>query len=353
MLGDRRTEGLSSDGVNASGHRLPVRWFLAVLAVAVTAACGGGDDEVVRLYSGRHYDLERAFVQFSEETGISVEFLTGSDAELRERIVAEGDETQADVYLTVDAGNLAIAAEQGVFAPLESGILTNAIPASLRDPGGRWFGLTVRARTIVYHPDRVGPDEVPTTYEELAEPEWRGRLCLRNSSNVYTQSLVASLIAHHGPDEALRIVRGWAGNAEIMANDTLILESIAEGLCDAGITNHYYLARLLEEDPDFPVKLVWANQGGRGTHVNISGGGVTRYADDPELAQRLLEWLATDGQSLFVDGNHEYPANPSVTPEPLIAAEFGASFVQDQLDAATFGGLNAEAVRLMDQAGYR
>lgn len=327
--------------------------LVAVAFAVLAAACTGGDGEVVRIYSGRHYDLETAFVQFSEETGIAVEFLTGSDAELRERIFAEGDETQADVYLTVDAGNLAIAAEQDIFAPLESDILTGAVPASLQDPDRRWFGLTVRARTIVYHPDRVGNDEVPTTYEELAEPEWNGRVCLRNSTNVYTQSLVASLIAHHGADEALRIVRGWADNAEILANDTLILESIAEGLCDVGITNHYYLARLLDENPDFPVELVWANQDGRGTHVNISGGGVTRFADDPVLAQRLLEWLATDGQSAFVDGNHEYPVNPAVAPEPLISREFGDSFVRDQLDAATFGGLNAEAVRLMDQAGYR
>ncbi len=327
---------------------------LATLALAGAACTGGGeDDQVVRVYSGRHYDLETAFVQFSEETGISVEFLTGSDAELRERIEAEGEETEADVYLTVDAGNLAIAAEAGLFAPLESAALTEAIPAELRDPDDRWFGLTLRARTIVYNPDLVAPDEVPTTYEELADPEWEGRLCLRNSSNVYTQSLVASLIAHHGEARALEIVEGWANNAEILSNDVLIIESIADGLCDAGITNHYYLARLLAEDPDFGVELVWANQDGRGVHVNISGGGVTRYADNPDLAQQFLEWLATDGQSAFVDGNHEYPANPAVAPETLIAETFGVDFLRDDLSASVFGGLNAQAVLLMDSAGYR
>ena len=332
--------------------RLGAALVLAVLVLL--SACSSGDGKgVVRVYSGRHYDLEQAFVRFSEETGISVEFLTGSDAELRERIAAEGDETQADVYLTVDAGNLAIAADQGLFAPLDSDVLTNAVPESLRDPEDRWFGLTVRARTIVYQPDRVADDEIPNTYEELADPRWKGRLCLRNSSNVYTQSLVASLIAHHGYDEALAIVEGWADNAEIMANDTLILESVAEGLCDVGITNHYYLARLLEEDADYPVELVWADQDGDGTHVNISGGGVTRFADDPDLAQQLLEWLATDGQSAFVDSNHEYPVNPDAEPETLIAERFGTTFVRDELDAATFGALNADAVRLMDEAGYR
>lgn len=327
---------------------------LLALASVGLAACSSSDGEgVVRVYSGRHYDLEQAFVEFSEETGIAVEFLTGTDAELRERIAAEGEETQADVYLTVDAGNLAIAAEEELFLPLVSHALTDAIPENLRDPENRWFGLTLRARTIVYNPDRVAVDEVPRTYEELADPVWVHRVCLRNSSNVYTQSLVASLIAHHGYDETLAIVRGWADNAEIMANDVLILEAIAQGQCDVGITNHYYLARLMEDDPDIPAELVWANQNDRGTHVNISGGGVTRHADDPGLAQRLLEWLATDGQSVFVDSNHEYPVNPDVDPEPLIAEEFGTSFVTDELEAATFGALNADAVRLMDEAGYR
>lgn len=326
---------------------------MAVLMLAATGCSSGDDGDVVRVYSGRHYDLEVAFTQFTADTGIKVEFLDGSDAELRERIQAEGDETKADVYMTVDAGNLAVAAEQELFAPLDSPILDAAIPANLRDPENRWVGLTLRARTIMYHPDRVAPDEIPTTYEELADAKWARRLCLRDSSNVYTQSLVASLIAHDGYDEALTIVKGWAANAEILNNDTLILESIADGLCDVGITNHYYLARLLAENPDFPVKLQWADQSGRGVHVNISGAGVTRYADDPELAQQLLEWLATDGQNAFVDGNHEYPANPAVQAEPLIADAFGTDFVRDELDAATFGGLNADAVRLMDEAGYR
>lgn len=334
-------------------HHLAKLFALLALAALGGAACSSDDAETVRVYSGRHYDLEQAFVQFSDETGISVEFLTGSDSELRERIEAEGEETQADVYLTVDAGNLAIAAEQGLFSPLDSAVLNEAIPENLRDPDGNWFGLTVRARTIVYSPERVGPDEIPATYEELAEPQWNQRVCLRDSSNVYTQSLVASLIAHHGEQEALRIVTGWADNAQILNNDIIILESIADGLCDVGITNHYYLARLLADDPAFPVELTWVDQDARGVHVNISGGGVTRYADNPDLAQRFLEWLATDGQSAFVDGNHEYPANPTVEPEPLISEEFGTSFVTDDLSAAVFGGLNADAVRIMDEAGYR
>lgn len=325
---------------------------LVALSGVALGACGRDDGETIRIYTGRHYDLEVAFNQFADETGINVEFLPGSDAELRERIAAEGDDTEADIYMTVDAGNLARAAEQGLFASLDSPILEAAVPEALRDPDNQWFALSARARTIVYSPERLSAEEVPTTYDELASPEWEGRVCLRNASNTYTQSLVASLIGNRGYDEALAIVEGWADNAEILPNDVIALNSIRDGLCDVALTNHYYLARELEEDPNYPVALQWADQDGGGTHVNISGAGVTRFADDPALAQQFLEWLATDGQSAFVDGNHEYPVNPDVAPGTLIAATFGATFVADDLNAAAFGALNAEAVRLLDEAGY-
>lgn len=334
-------------------HRRRLSVVAAAAGVALVAgACSGSDDDTLQVYSGRHYGIENAFAQFTEDTGIEVEFLTGNDGELRERIAAEGADTDADAYITVDAGNLAAAAAQGLFQPLDSPVLRSAVPAELSDPDQYWYGLTMRARTIVYDTDRLDESEVPTTYEELAEPQWDGRICLRNSSNVYQQSLVASLIAHHGGEETLRIVSGWADNAEILGNDVLILESIADGLCEVGITNHYYLGRMIEEDPDFPVGLVWADQDGRGVHVNVSGGGVTTHSDHPDLARQFLEWLATDGQDVLVSANHEYPANPSVPPEPLIASEFGTEFRRDTLDAATFGALNADAVRLMDEAGY-
>lgn len=324
----------------------------AAVMVAGVAGCSDDDSDTLRVYSGRHYGIETAFEQYMEETGVEIEFLTGNDAELRERIAAEGEETDADAYITVDAGNLARAAEQGLFRPIDSPILDAAIPAELSDPDGRWYGLTQRARTIVYNPERLEPDEVPTTYEELAEPEWDGRVCMRNSSNVYQQSLVASLIANHGEDEAWRIVEGWADNAEILNNDVLILESVADGLCDVGITNHYYLARELAENPDFPVAVQWANQDDRGVHVNVSGGGVTTYSSHPAEAQAFLEWLATDGQEVLVGGNYEYPANPDTPPDPLLVEEFGTDFLRDPLEASVFGDLNPVAVRLMDEAGY-
>ena len=340
-------------------RRLGMRARLAALGVvaagaAVAAAGCGGDDDAGRLtvYSGRHYGIESAFERFSDETGIGVDFLTGNDAELRERIAAEGEDTSADVYLTVDAGNLWAAAEDGIFQPLDSEVLDEAIPAELRDEQGRWFGLALRVRTIVYNTDLVDPSDVPTTYEELADPEYEGRLCLRNASNDYQQSLVASMIAADGEAATIEVLQGWARNAEIFANDVELLETMAAGACEIGVVNHYYLAQLLEDEPDAPIGLLWAEQDGRGVHINISGGGVTRYADDIGLAQQFLEWLATEGQDTLVADNHEYPANPAVAPEPLIAERFGTDFARDQLHADLLGSLNADAVRAMDTADF-
>ena len=333
-------------------RRTARRLALPLLAAGGLALAGCGDDDVLRVYSGRHYGIEAAFEQFTDETGIEVEFLTGNDAELRERIAAEGDETKADAYITVDAGNLAAAAEDGLFQAIESDVLSSSIPAELSDPDGLWFGLTVRARTIVYNPDEIAVDDLPRSYEQLAEPEWADRVCMRNASNVYQQSLVASLIEHHGEDRALEIVEGWAANADIMGNDVLILEAVNDGLCEVGVTNHYYLAREYDERPDFNVDLIWANQDDRGTHVNVSGGGITTHSSRPDEALVFLEWLATDGQQVLIGGNHEFPANPDVPPDEVLVDRFGVEFLRDPLQASVFGALNPDAVRLMDEAGY-
>ncbi|MEP2374093.1 MAG: extracellular solute-binding protein [Ilumatobacter sp.] len=339
-----------------SHHHHRSRWIASAVGAMSVAlalgACSGDDGDTLKVYSGRHYGIETAFEKFTEDTGIEVEFLTGNDGELRERIASEGENTDADAYITVDAGNLVQATQDGLFQPIDSPVLDAAIPAELRDPDENWFGLTIRARTIIYNSDLLSEDEVPTTYEELAEPEWKGRLCLRNSLNGYQQSLVASLIAEDGEDGARDVLQGWKDNAEILANDVVIIESVADGLCEVGITNHYYLGRALEENPDLPVDLVWANQADRGVHVNISGGGVTKYSRHPEMAQEFLEWLATDGQGILVDSNHEYPANPSVPAEPLITEEFGTDFKRDDLGADELGRLNPDAIRLMDDVGY-
>lgn len=334
------------------------RAALAVVGALVTivAGCGigGADPDTVQVYSGRHYDLERAFQQFTDETGIPVEVLNGSDAELRERLKAEGEDSPADVFLTVDAGNLWLAEQEGLLAPAGSTVLDGAIPDDLSDPQGHWYGLSMRVRTVMYNPQRVRPDafDPVNTYAALAEPQWRDRVCMRTASSSYTQALVASMIGELGRERTAEVVRGWVANGvRIRDNDVQILEEIAAGACDVGITNHYYLARLQEERPDLPVAPYWAAQQGSGVHVNISGAGLVTNSDNPPLARRFLEWLATTGQSPFVDGNHEFPANPAVEPEAAIAR--WGEFDYQPIDAQDYGGNNAEAVRLLAEAGYR
>ena len=326
----------------------------ATLAVTGCSALGGGEEADLQIYTARHYDLEEAFAAFTEETGISVEFLSGDDAELLERLKAEGDSTPADIFMTVDAGMLWNAAEQGVLEPVSSDVLDAAVPEDLRDPDGQWYGLAMRARTVVYDPESVDPADIDAvdTYEALGDPQWAGRVCMRDETASYTQSLVASLIDLHGREKALEIVEGWVANdVQIMSNDVELLEAIDAGGCDIGISNHYYLARMLEEDPDFDVELFWASQEGDGTHVNISGAGLVEGTESAAEAQQLLEWLATDGQRAFVDANHELPVNPEVEPEPLVAS-FG-EFDRMPVDAQAYGALNSDAVELLDEAGYR
>ena len=337
------------------------RTSLVAAALALSAAvsgCGvlgiGEEPADLQVYSARHYDLEEAFADFTDETGITVDFLYGDDAELLQRLKAEGAETPADVYMTVDAGNLWKAAQDDELAPLKSAELDGAVPADLRDPQGRWYGLALRARTVAYNPDAVDPSEFDTkdTYADLADPKWKGRLCMRDETEAYTQSLVASLIDLYGREKTLEIVEGWVANdVEIMSNDILLLEALDSGACDVALVNHYYYARELTENPDLNVKLFWASQDGAGTHANISGAGVVESSDNPKQAQQLLEWLATDGQSAFVDGNHEDPVNPDVEPEQLIKG-FG-EFKRMPIDAEAYGDLNAEATDLLAEAGYQ
>lgn len=341
-------------------HRPKLLAACAALAVPTLAlsGCGvlgiGSAPADLQIYSARHYDLEGAFGDFTDETGISVEFITGDDAELLERLKAEGTDTSADVFMTVDAGNLWNAARQDVLAPVSTPGLDAAVPEDLRDPEGRWYGLAMRARTLTYNPDNVDPVEFDAqdSYAGLADPKWKGRLCMRDATSAYTQSLVASLIDLHGREQALEIVRGWVANdVDIMSNDVLLLEAIDAGSCDVGINNHYYLARTLEENPELSVDLFWASQEGAGAHVNISGAGVVAESDNAEQARQLIEWLATKGQNAFVDANHEFPVNPEAKPEPVIAG-FGG-FTRMPLNAEAYGDLNAEAVDLLAEAGYK
>jgi iron(III) transport system substrate-binding protein len=330
---------------------------LALATLAATTGCSVFSDDKERadlqVYSARHYGSEEVFKQFTEETGITVDFLSGENADLLERIKAEGKDSPADIYMTVDAGNLWHAAEEGILAPVTSTVLDDAVPQQYRDSQDRWFGLVLRARTVLYNPDNVKESELDPkdTYAGLADPKWKGRICMRDDSEAYTVSLVASLIDLYGHDRALEIVKGWVANdVEVMANDVLLIDAVDAGTCDVALVNHYYLARELAERPDLDVKLYWASQEGAGTHVNISGAGIVATSDNKEKAQELLEWLATKGQDDMIAGNHEFPVNPDVQPD-AVAAGFG-SFKPMPIDAEAYGSKNAEAIDLLAEAGY-
>jgi iron(III) transport system substrate-binding protein len=326
--------------------------ILAALAVlAGQPALASAAEEVV-IYSARHYGQEPAFDAFTKATGIQIKMLNGDAGQIFERLKAEGDKTPADVLLTVDAGNLWNAARAGLLAPVTSPELDKNVPAHLRDPEHRWFGLTVRARTIMYNPKKVTPAEL-STYEALGDPKWKGRLCLRTSSYIYNQSMLATFIRRHGEPRTEEIVRGWVANRPTLINgDTKILEAIAAGQCDVGITNSYYLARMLKKDPATPVALFWANQQTTGTHVNVSGAGVTAHAKNRANAIKLLEYLSgLAAQQMFADTSLEYPANPRAEANAIVKA--WGPFKQDELNVAAAGEFQAAATRLADRAGYK
>jgi iron(III) transport system substrate-binding protein len=324
------------------------------LAAGTLLAAGAASAETLVVYSARNEQLIKpVFDAYTRETGVEVKFTTGDAAVLIERLAAEGRNSPADILMTVDAGELWNAAERGLLRPVQSQVLARNIPSHLRDPQNRWFGLSQRARTIVYSPARVDAKRL-STYEALAAPEWKGRLCLRTSKKVYNQSLVATMIAAQGEKKTEQIVRGWVTNlaTDVFANDTQLLEAIAAGQCDVGIVNTYYYGRIVKERPDFPVKVFWANQGAGGTHVNISGAGVTRHSRNAAAATRFLEWLSSGtAQAHFAAVNMEFPANPAAAIDPIVAS--WGKFKASPINVAEAGRLQPAAVRLMDRAGYR
>jgi iron(III) transport system substrate-binding protein len=314
----------------------------AAFAAVVIATAGSSSSDELVLYSARsHYGEEEPFERFAADTGTDLTLRGGSASELYERLISEGGNTPADVLITVDAANLWRAKEAGLLEPISSAALDEGVPEDLRDPDGAWYGLTLRARTIMRSAERVGPDEV-TTYEGLGDPRWKGRLCLRSGTSEYNVSFVADRLAKDGRAETERMLRRWMANEpEILGSDTDVLEAIADGDCDVGLTNHYYLEREREEDPDFPVQAVWADQAGRGTHVNLSGLGVVRGSDNKQEATELIEFLvAPEQQRVFQQNNHEFQV-----------AEC-CEFKRDPIDVAAAGARLDEAITLMDEVGW-
>lgn len=324
-----------------------------LLSLFIIFSCAKDSSELT-VYTSRQPQLIEPIVeQFTNETGIKVNLLSGNAQELMERIDIEGEDSSADIFMTVDAGVLWQAAERDILAKIDSEILNENIPAHLRDFKNEWFGLSKRARTIVFSSDQFKDNDF-STYEDLADPKWKGKLCLRTSKKVYNRSLIASMIDAYGFDKSKEVVSGWVSNlaTEVFSNDTNALKAVSSGQCGVTIVNTYYLARLLD-DPEYNnLSLFWANQSDRGVHVNISGAGVVKTSKNKKNAVLFLEYLSSNrAQDFYASANKEYPVLIGAKIDESI--ENWGSFSEHTINVSKLGSLQKEAVFLAQEVGYK
>jgi iron(III) transport system substrate-binding protein len=332
-----------------------------VLAAAQAQPASAAQDQVVNLYSARHYDTDEAlYTNFTKATGIEINRIEAGDDALLERIRNEAGNSPADVLLIVDAARLARAEQLGLFAPVRSKVLEQRVPPEFRDPDGMWFGFSSRARVMVYDKAAVKAEDMPS-YESLADPKNKGKVCTRPGSHPYMLALVSAMIAHHGEQKAEEWARGVVANfaRPPQAGDTDQIRAVAAGECGIALTNSYYLVRLMRSDrPEDravaqKVGLVWPDQKGYGTHMNISGAGVMRNAPNRENAVRFLEYLASDAaQAYFAGGNNEWPVVKTAVFKNSELASLG-KFKADPLGAAQLAKNLAAAQRIVDRVGWK
>ncbi len=317
--------------------------------------------EEVNVYSGRKENLIKPLLdRFTAATGIKTNLVTAGADKLLTRLKSEGRNTPADVFITVDAGRLYRAKKAGVFASIDDDVLNAAVPAHLRDPEGNWVGLSQRARVIFYAKDRVKAGDL-TRYEDLASDKWKRKVCIRGSGNIYNQSLVAAMLAADGPQATEQWAKGLVGNMARppKGGDRDQIKAAAAGQCDIAIANTYYYGMMLTSEKD-PVQMkaaqamgvIWPNQQDRGAHVNISGAGITKYAKNPDNALKLLQFLVSpQSQQWYAKVNFEYPVNAKAEISELVKS--WGNFKSDKLNLDVLGKNNAEAVRIMDRAGWK
>jgi iron(III) transport system substrate-binding protein len=331
----------------------------ALSATALIALTAPAFAQEVNLYSSRHYDSDDAlYAAFTEKTGITINRIEAKADELMARMEAEGANSPADVFMTVDVGRISRAEERGLLQPFESAVIEANVPAHLRDDENLWTGLSQRARIIFYSRERV--ENPPQTYEELADPKWKGQVCIRSSSNIYNQSLMASIIETHGEEPA----RDWA--AGIVANmarapqggDTDQLRGIVSGECNVAVANTYYYVRGLASDVDGltsgidGVGFVWPNQSGRGAHVNLAAAGIAANAPNKDEATALLEYLASaEAQAQFANANNEYPVMAGV-PIGEHVAQLGIFIPDNDTPTSSFKEHATTAQTIFNEVGW-
>jgi iron(III) transport system substrate-binding protein len=333
--------------------------FLLALALAALGANAVAEDKVLNLYSARHYQTDEALYEnFTKQTGIKINRIEGKEDELLERIKNEGANSPADVFLTVDAARLAIADQLGLFAPLNSKVLADRIPANLRTP--TWIAFSTRARVIVYNKTGVNPADVQN-YEDLANPKLKSKLCTRSGAHPYNLSLGAALVNHLGEAKTEQWAKGVVANfaREPKGGDTDQIKAVAAGECQVAISNSYYVVRLLRSDkPEDKqvmekVALVWPNQKSFGTHINVSGGGVLKNAPHKKAAQQFLEYLASDeAQAYFANGNNEWPVVKTAVTKNAALESLG-KFKADGINVGVLAKNQATVQKIYDRAGFR
>jgi iron(III) transport system substrate-binding protein len=350
----------SGEGVGRVMATVCVALVIMVATTLWTVAKPHADENVVNIYSYRQEILIRPLLdRFTEVTGIEVRLVSGKADVLLQRLKSEGMNSPADVLLTADAGRLHRALEAGVLQGVKSEKLEQLIPANYRDPNGNWFALSLRARPIVYAVGRVNPGEI-ADYAGLADPKWRGRICVRSSGSIYNQSHIASQIAHNGAAATENWAKGLVANfaRKPTGGDRDQIRAVAAGECDIALANTYYLAGLASSDDEKDraaanaVAIVWPDQSGAGTHVNVSGAAVTASAKNKANAIKLIEFLASDeAQEIYALAVYEYPIRENLSPAPLVAS--WGKFKADDLELSLLGEHNAEAVRIADRVGWR
>jgi len=337
--------------------------MLLALVVFSASACTLGvdsDGESITIYSERHYDTDQIlFDRFEDQTGITVNVIDGDADPLINRLENEGEDTSADVLLIADAGRLHRAKDKNLLQSVESETLSNNIPSNYRDSDNYWFGLTKRARVLVYHPDRVDESAL-STYESLSNPEFEGRVVTRTSANIYNQSLMASFIEIMGQDDAKAWAEGLVNNfaRQPAGNDRDQAKYVVEGNADIAIMNTYYIGRMMNSSDTFEqevadtVEVFFPNQETTGTHVNVSAAGVTRYSPNPEAATQFIEFLSNEeSQSSFANANYEYPVNEHVEPHDLLKS--WGDFKAQDINLSVLGENSQRAAIIMDEVDWR